>query len=308
MKKWICTILSLLLTVMLALPVKAEEGTTYIVDQMQAVTDSLYELNLEALESSVVETTIEIPDQRLKPRLVDDADLLTYTEESELLTSLDEISERQQCDVVVVTVDSTEGKTPMQYADDFYDYNGYGMGENADGILLLISMEGRDWWISTCGFGITAFTDAGIDYIADDFLSYLSDGDYAKAFETYAKRCDQFLTQAKTGEPYDNGNMPKGTVAPIWIIIDLAIGWFIAYIIASGKKSKLTTVTKEYTAENYVVPGSLQFYINTDRFITMNITSRRIVREESRSSGGSSGSSTHTSSSGRSHGGSGGKF
>ncbi|MDD7113688.1 MAG: TPM domain-containing protein [Lachnospiraceae bacterium] len=40
------------------------------------------------------------------PRLTDEADLLTDAEEEELLTKLDEISERQQCDVVVATVNS----------------------------------------------------------------------------------------------------------------------------------------------------------------------------------------------------------
>lgn len=52
-------------------------------------------------------------------------------------------------------------------ADDFYDYNGYGYGEEGDGIIFLISMEERKWQISTCGFGITAFTDAGQEYMAD---------------------------------------------------------------------------------------------------------------------------------------------
>ena len=43
----------------------------------------------------------EIPQDRQLPRLVDDADLLTDSEEQELNTELDEISEKQQCDVVV---------------------------------------------------------------------------------------------------------------------------------------------------------------------------------------------------------------
>ena len=74
----------------------------------------------------------------------------------------------------------------MAYADDFYDYNGYGYGDSRDGILLLISMEERDWRISTCGYGITVFTDAGQEYISDKFLPYLSDGDYSEAFTKYA--------------------------------------------------------------------------------------------------------------------------
>ena len=64
------------------------------------------------------------------PRLVDGADLLTDSEETALRDKLDEISERQQVDLVIVTTDSLEGKSPMEFADDFYDYNGYGFGDS----------------------------------------------------------------------------------------------------------------------------------------------------------------------------------
>ena len=58
----------------------------------------------------------EIPQDRQLPRLVDDADLLTDSEEQELNTELDEISEKQQCDVVVVTENSLDGKSAQDYA------------------------------------------------------------------------------------------------------------------------------------------------------------------------------------------------
>ena len=45
------------------------------------------------------------------PRLVDNARLLTGSEQSELLDKLDEISQRQQVDIVVVTTDALNGKT-----------------------------------------------------------------------------------------------------------------------------------------------------------------------------------------------------
>ena len=50
-------------------------------------------------------------DQQEYGRLVDDAGLLTEEEASSLLGKLDSISEKQECDVVVVTVDSLDGKT-----------------------------------------------------------------------------------------------------------------------------------------------------------------------------------------------------
>ena len=81
--------------------------------------------------------------------LVDDAGLLTDTEAANLEAKLSQISDRHNVDIVIVAVDSTDGKSPMDFADDYYDYNGY----RADGILLLVSMEDSDWWVSTAGYG-----------------------------------------------------------------------------------------------------------------------------------------------------------
>ena len=40
-----------------------------------------------------------------------------------------------------MTAGSLNGKTATKYADDYFDYNGYGLGNEKDGILLLISMK-----------------------------------------------------------------------------------------------------------------------------------------------------------------------
>ena len=239
------------------------------------------------------------------PRLVDNADLLSAGEESALLAKLNEISERQQADIVVVTVDTLDGKTSMDYADDFYDYNGYGYGADKDGVLLLISMEDRDWWMSTTGYGITAITDAGIEYISDAFLSDLSDGDYADTFTTYAELCDDFFTQAKAGTPYDVGHMPK---QPFNIarnlLIAVIVGFIIALIVTSVMKGKLKTVRFQSAANNYVKANSMNVTESRDLYLYTHID-RRVRPKETSSSGGSS---THTSSSGSTHGGGGGKF
>ena len=49
-----------------------------------------------------------------------------------ITAKLQEISLRQGMDVVAVTTRSTEGKSAMDYADDFYDYNGYAFYIEAD--------------------------------------------------------------------------------------------------------------------------------------------------------------------------------
>ena len=241
------------------------------------------------------------------PRLVDMADLLSDSEESDLSDILDEISERQRVDIVVVTVDSMDGESAMVYADDFYDYNGYGFGNERDGILLLISMEERDWYISTTGYGITAVTDAGREYISEIFVDDLSAGDYAAAFTSFANLCDDFITQAKTGEPYDVGNLPK---EPFGVVGNLVAAFVIAFIISlivTGiMRGQLKTVRSQSAADNYMKQGSMQLTKKNDLFLYRNVARRK--KPENSSSNSSGGSRTHTSSSGTTHGGGGGKF
>ena len=256
------------------------------------------------------------PPFRAASRVVDQADLLHPVQEVLLLRKFDEISQRQKLDVVVVTVNSLGGKTPMAYADDFFDYNDYGFGQNHDGILLLVSMEERDWWISTCGYGITAFTDAGLEYLSDRFLPKLSDGEYAKSFEIFADQCDAFISQARTGEPYDVGNLPKEPFKfGKCLLISLVIGLFTAGCVVWGLKGQLKTVHAQTGARNYSKSLTPNLTTNKETYLYSTMSSRPKPKpSESSSRSGSSfggfsgGSSTHRSSSGRSHGGRGGKF
>ena len=251
----------------------------------------------------------DIPTERQKPLLVDEAGLLSEEESSTLINKLEEISQRQKNEVAVVTVNSLEGKTAEAYADDYYDYNGYGYGENDDGLLLLVSMGEREWAVTTYGYCHTvAFTDAGLDYISSEFRRKLSSGEYAKAFDCFADLCDDFLTQAATGEPYDVDNMPKGKVSPFWLYTDLVVAFFISFGIVKGKSRNLKSVKKQESAKAYERRGSLSLRRSTDSFVNRIVTQKTIRHEKNSSSGSSGGSSSHISSSGRSHGGTSGKF
>lgn len=246
-------------------------------------------------------------------RLVDDAGLLTESEFSLLEEKFNSLSEELNFDIVVVTVDGLDGKSPMDFADDYYDYNGYGYGANHDGCLFLISMEERDWYISTTGYGITAITDYGIDYIESAVVPYLSSGDYYGAFNEFAETVVDFVVEARNGSAYDIDNMIDGynpnersTGDKIkTVLICIAAGLIISLIVTFGiKRSYTKAVHFNRDARNYLVPGSLNMTGSYDNFLYSNVTKVRIQSESS--SGG--GSSTHVSSSGTSHGGGGGKF
>lgn len=240
------------------------------------------------------------------PRLVDMADLLSDSEEAALSEELDEISERQKVDVVVVTVSSLEGESAMAYADDFYDYNEYGFGEEKDGILFLISMEEREWHITTTGYGIRAVTDSGIESISSMMIDDLQEGDYGAAFTTYAQMCDEFITEAREWDLYDDGSMDGvfGLVGSF--VMSFGLAFVIALIVTGIMKGQLKTVRGRSAADDYIKEGSMELTKENDLFLYRQIDRREKPKNDD--SNQSEGSSTHTSSSGTTHGGGGGKF
>ena len=87
------------------------------------------------------------------PRLTDVAGLLSEDEYFALNEKLDTISEELEFDVAVGTLDSLNGVDVEEASCEIYDQYGFGYGDEADGVILLISMEERDWVITSTGFG-----------------------------------------------------------------------------------------------------------------------------------------------------------
>ena len=293
MKRILCLSLSLLLLLGLALTAHAEEGLTTIgAIPMDGVNNPVY--------------------------VVDNADLLTQAEEDSLAALAQEISQKQHSDVVVLTADYISPSSPMEYADDYFDYNGYGYGADRSGILLLLSMEDRDWWISTRGSAIQAFTDDGIQYLWSKCSRYLSGGSYASGFRAYLDTADTMLSAyngtlseeelAAFQEDFNQftGNVPRQKPNIVLsLLLALVVGFVLAFLPSAGLRSQLKSVRAQYDAANYRQPNSMHLDRNRDIYLYANVTSR--VIETNRGSGGG-GSSVHISSSGATHGGGGGKF
>lgn len=271
----------------------------------------------ETTERVIIPGSVEIPDE-ISPvrgdRLVDQAELLNEADEAALQEKLDTISEALQFDVVIVTARHIGNRTPMEFADDYFDYNGFGYGPNYDGVCLLVSMADRDWWISTCGYGETALSDDYFLNVIDpsDFTYYLKNGDYARSFNHFADVVNDFVIEAKTNEPYSAKHRYqdwKNKV--IGVALSLVAGLIVAAIVTYSKYSNYVSAICERSEAGGYLVGSVKFGECYDEFIGSYVNRTRRVTESSSSSSSSSSHSSpgsHTSSSGRSHGGGGGKF
>ena len=237
--------------------------------------------------------------------------------------------------MAVVTVYDEDDTYIQDYADDYYDYNGYGYGDSDSGILLLIDMYDREWAYTTFGYGIDVFTDERQSEMTNAYISYLSEGDYNTAFNIYADECDRILTAGrageldipeyeyydeKTGQTYygsyeevheDPRDLGLGYYIERMIMTSAVVGGVVALIVLVVLWAGMDTVKKHDAANIYIKENSLKITRKKDVFLYKNVTKTR--RESSSSSGGSHGgggghSTVHHSSSGRSHGGSHGHF
>lgn len=123
----------------------------------------------------------------MRERVIDNANLLTLEQKTDLNNIAYTIAMKYNFDLVIVTEKNIGNKTPRDYADDFFDYNGYGIGVNRDGCLFLNVIESRDYWFSTSGRGIRIFDSSSFNYskLENDTIKYLRDGNYAVAYRSF---------------------------------------------------------------------------------------------------------------------------
>lgn len=209
--------------------------------------------------------------------LIDDAGLLTAAEAEALRTKLETVSHQYGAQVCVCTVASLEGADANDFVNDCYDQLGFGYGAEKDGVLLLVSMDPREYRILSNGFAGTAIDTDTIELIGDMFLSDLSDGYYADAFHTYADECAYYLNGYLNGFPFDAGAT---------LVTCLIVGLIIGLIVALVLKGQLKSVRAQNQANSYIKAGSMQVTVQNDLYLYRTVT--RTKRETS-SSGSSRG-------------------
>ena len=230
-------------------------------------------------------------------RVIDEADILTDSEEKELDAKIATIEQSHKVRILIGTMQDTGGATLGKVANNVVDQI---PGENGT-IVLLLSMKERDWYISTDNKMRVRITDGkGIEYLSGEFLPELKEGKYAAAFTTFAATTDEMLTYyEKEGEPYDPANALNLMALGIALACALILGGTIYYVLYEYESN----VTFAAEADAYLNHDSFRLTQDEDNFLYTTVTRRAKEKKES-----SSGSNVSTSSSDSSHGGGGGKF
>lgn len=217
--------------------------------------------------------------------IFDNSDLLTFDEWEKLEARAADISQRHGCGVYVAFVDDfTEygyGNDVYKTTYQLYHVNELGMGENRDGIIILLSMADRDYAMFVYGENAEkAFDKYGQEQLEDTFLGYFGDNDWYNGVSSYLDTCDEYLTLAEEGNPVRKNTLPMYIIV---VVASCAISGFICLML----KQRMQTVHKKAEANEYVADGGLQLTEQYDRY-THTTETRRKVNNDSDSSGGTS--------------------
>lgn len=217
--------------------------------------------------------------------VTDISDLLTYEEWETLETRAQDISQRTGCGVYIVALDDYtdygEGSVYDVAAQIFNNGdNGFGVGTDRSGILLLLSMDERDWAMFVHGENAQyAFDDYGQAALEDSFLPAFGENDWYDGFSRYLDACDEYLTLASDGAPVRESVVRR--ILPV-VIVSCVISLVICLIL----KGKMKTVRRKVEAKAYVSFGGLHLIDSYDRYTHTTESVRHI---EKSSSGGTSG-------------------
>ena len=111
-----------------------------------------------------------------RQRVFDLADLLTDDEEAELQSRINELVAKDGQDIGIVTVEDESVMSTQEFADEFYENSGMGIGENRTGVLFCIDMYNRETYLTTTGDMIDIIDDQRREEIFDAQMEYLSGG------------------------------------------------------------------------------------------------------------------------------------
>ncbi len=249
-------------------------------------------------------------------RVFDHAKLMSQSEIDRLESTITTLKNQYGMDYVVLTSNDAKTGRSQAFADDFYDNNGFGAGNDASGVLILIDMNNREFNVSPAGMMIRYITDARLSVMLDAAEPYLGKGEYGQAVLVALAQMSLYL---KNGIPDNQYNQDEEGAIDRYIKPRAVTMGEAAIALAAGLVSGLVLFLAVRHA--YAMKGSAYKY-DLQRNTTVTVTGAtdvylrtqvtRVPRATSSSGGGGGGtggrSSTHRSSSGRIHGGGSRKF
>ena len=256
--------------------------------------------------------------------VIDDASLYSQSEIEQMETMIHQMVDQYKMDIGVLTTydvphSGGDDRVTVDYADTYYENNGYGLGEDRAGVLMILDMTNRYNYLSTAGTMADYLNDHRIEEMLSSADDALYNGEYGRAMIAELTTLNQFLREGieegsfrydvETGERL-TGIYNKLTKSELFFaVICGASAALIMYLVVM-RMYLLKGKTYHYSLGKENVRVNMQ--VDDEQFIRERVTRVPIVRSSGggggHGGGGGRGSGMHMSSGGMSHGGGGHHF
>ena len=216
----------------------------------------------------------------------------------ELEDRAEDIALRRSCGIYTLFV---EDFTAYGYGDDpytalyqIYHAEGLGVGEDRNGVIIMLSMTERDYAMFVYGeYAEYAFDEYGQEKLEEQFLGDFGENDWYGGISNYLDTCEEYLTKADAGKPVRRPYW-------IWFIIATGCSCLAAGTVCLWLLRKMKSVHQKAEANAYLTAGGLHLTKQYDRYTHTIETRTKIQKESSGGSGGSTYSESGGGGSGRS--------
>lgn len=226
------------------------------------------------------------------PLVTDEADLLTAEQEKKLSSEAESVSKEYQCNVYLYLVQDMDSNAAKEYAKSVYQKHALGYGTDKSGIMLMMSMEDRDYALIAYGYGNTALTDHGRDVLLDDeVLPQLKEDRYYEGFTTYLSTIKNYFNLARAGKPFDvdTDQAYLAEKAHKTFLYKLAacilIPLVITVVFCLISYAKMKTVRPQCAADCYIPEGGCHVTYRDDQFLYQTEARVRIKSDDSGNGG-----------------------
>jgi uncharacterized protein len=168
---------------------------------------------------------------RLTPYINDLGNILTDSQEVALNDLLGKIEENTTVEIVVLTVDNTDGEDRVLYAAHVGEENGIGKEKADNGIVVMWSKDNEQGLAIATGRGIESeINDAKAGRILRDNRPLFDAGNYSEGFELIIGNLSQEIGYQNAVPTSDDGDNT-------WLIIIVVVILLIIIIAAAASSS-----------------------------------------------------------------------
>ena len=234
------------------------------------------------------------------PSIMDNAKLLSNGDKAKVERVLQQVENKYNVRVGVVTVKSIGTKKPGDFANELID-KAYNNGANGNMVLLQV-VDQRKWYVSTDKkLKSVVVGNEGVEYMSKAFVPYLKKNDYAGAYTVYATKAGELLNYyQKNGK----GWKPEKGFPLMALLGALVAGVAGAYLYRGSLLSSMSNVRQQVEANAYLNKESFNLLVTNDTYMYTNVS---VVPRGKSKDNDSDGSVTESSSDGN-HGGGGGGY